>query len=399
MNCDLKRIDGETQDQYFYRICNMKDSLGFTWPQMAEIFNQEFGCDKGDTAYRKEWNAFSRILNANMDKLIGKNKYLDNIKEAKRELEKERKKLQTEKLEYSKWLREEARDEMIRDAIIEEIRKNYQFESPTTVFYEDSMRVACLCLADPHYGVYFKILGLHGEVLNEYSPEIFEERMEELFNRVVNIIEKEHIEVLHIYSLGDELDGILRVSQLMKLKYGVVESAIRYADYMSTWLNALSKHVYIKFQAVKGNHTELRMLGQPKGTFKDDNAALFINEIIKTRLEKNLNFEMIENPTGLIFDNICGFNLLGIHGEVKDLTSAIKDFSNTYNTMIDILIGGHTHHLNEETVGINKDVISVPSIIGIDDFSMKLNRTSNPGATMFFVEEGRGVVQEYRIKL
>ena len=39
---NLKRMENETQDQYFYRVCSMKDSLGFTWPQMAEIFNNEF---------------------------------------------------------------------------------------------------------------------------------------------------------------------------------------------------------------------------------------------------------------------------------------------------------------------------------------------------------------------
>ena len=42
MDNNLKRLDGETQDQYFYRICSMKESLGFTWPQMAEVFNAEF---------------------------------------------------------------------------------------------------------------------------------------------------------------------------------------------------------------------------------------------------------------------------------------------------------------------------------------------------------------------
>ena len=61
MDYNLKRMEDESQDQYFYRICNMKDSLGFTWPQMAEIFNNEFGCNKGDTAYRKEWAAFNKI--------------------------------------------------------------------------------------------------------------------------------------------------------------------------------------------------------------------------------------------------------------------------------------------------------------------------------------------------
>ena len=74
MDKSLKRMENESPDQYFYRICNMKDSLGFTWPQMAEIFNNEFGCNKGDTSYRKDWAAFERIFNGNVDKIVGDSK-------------------------------------------------------------------------------------------------------------------------------------------------------------------------------------------------------------------------------------------------------------------------------------------------------------------------------------
>ena len=81
------------------------------------------------------------------------------------------------------------------------------------------------------------------------------------------------------------------------------------------------------------------------------------------------------------------------------MENAIKDFSNTYNTNISILIGGHMHHYKAETVGVNKDVINVPSIIGIDGYSMSLNKTSNPGAVLFCVEENKGVTLEYKIKL
>ena len=76
MEHNLKRMENETQDQYFYRICNMKDSLGFTWPQMTEIFNDEFGCNKGDTAYRKKWAAFKSVLEANTDKIVGEDKQI-----------------------------------------------------------------------------------------------------------------------------------------------------------------------------------------------------------------------------------------------------------------------------------------------------------------------------------
>ena len=307
--------------------------------------------------------------------------------------------MQTEKLEYNRWLREEARDELIREKICNEIRMNNSIVSPQPLIVDKTSRSAVLAFGDEHFSTEFTIYGLYGEIINSYSPEIFEQRMWNLFYQTVDIITKEDLTTLYVFALGDFTDGILRCSQLMKLRYGVVEGTVKYANFISNWLNELTKYVKVKYQMVYGNHSELRMLGQPKGTFKEENTGMFVREMIKTYLENNPNFEIISNPTGLIFDNIEGFNVLGIHGEVRNMENAIKDFSNTYNTNIQILIGGHMHHYKAETVGVNKEVISVPSIIGIDDFSMSLNKISNPGAVLFCIEENKGITLEYKIKL
>lgn len=315
------------------------------------------------------------------------------------ELQKERYKIQTEKLELNRWLRQDARDELIVEKIVEAISNLPPLKIPEVLPVIHSNREYCLGFGDEHYNAEFEIRGLYNEVLNSYSPEIFESRMCDLLNQVIDIIHKEQIAKLNVFEMGDFSDGLLRVSQLMKLRYGTIEGTIKYADFICNWLNKLSNYVNIEFQMVFGNHSELRMLGQPKGTFKDDNTGLYVREIIKERLKDNPNFHMTINPTGLIFTEICNLNLLGIHGEVKNLETALKDFSNTYRTNIDILIGGHLHHSKSECVGVNRDVISIPSIIGVDDFSLSLNKTSNAGATLFVVEEGKGKVQEYNIKL
>lgn len=405
MNEILKRLTNETEDECVWRIGQAKSNglLGdMTWVDIAAFLNHEFREDEtqyyDSSAYRKKYKNFSDAY-----EIFGKNGFgeslLNDIGAQKRELDKARMKLQTEKLEYNKWLREAARDEMIVDKIVAAVKELTPLNMPKPIIVDKPSRSGVLAFGDEHYATEFKIYGLYGEIINEYSPEIFEKRMWDLFYKTVDLIEKEGLTTLYVFALGDFVDGILRCSQLMKLRYGVVEGSVKYADFISHWLNELSKYVKIKYQMVFGNHSELRMLGQPKGTFKDDNTGLFVREIIKTRLENNPNFEMIVNPTGLIFDNIEGFNVLGIHGEVRNMENAIKDFSNTYNINIQILIGGHMHHYKAETVGVNKEVINVPSIIGIDGYSMTLNKTSNPGASMLIIEKDKGVTIEYKIKL
>lgn len=404
----LKRLDGETENQTLWRIGKAKANglLGdITWVEVADFFNKEFREDEtqyyDSSAYRKRYKNFADAYDELFSQENFTNEEIMTIEEHKRELEKAKIKLQTEKLEYNRWLREEARDELIAEKICEAIKTLPPLEIPKRIVPTHSNREGVLLLADSHYGAEFKIVGLFGETLNEYSPEIFEARMWNLLDQVVEICHKEGFTSLNVYDLGDEIDGLLRVSQLWKLRYGVLDSAVYYGRFITDWLNELSKSVYVKYQMVKdSNHCQLRLLGQPKNTFKDENVSVIIADKIIDRLSGNPNFEFIQNPTGLIFDNnIVGYSVLGAHGECKNLEQAIKELSKTYRTQIDFMVGGHKHHQNSTNVGIESDVIAAPSIIGIDDYSLSLNKTSDPGATLFVLENGAGKVMEYNIKL
>lgn len=411
MNDILKKLPEENEDQYIWKVGQAKDFglLDSTWEELTPRLNAELGIDetewRGSSAFRKAYRWMQRAY----DNVFRQNGFIgvqgDELDMKKRALEKEKIKIRTEKLEYNRWLREEARDELICERIVEAIRELPPLDVPEILpahiegrVYND--REGCLIFADTHYGVDLKITGLFGETINEYTPEIFEQRMWNLLTQVIDICQKEGFTSLNVYDLGDEVDGIIRVSQLWKLRYGVIESTVRYGRFITEWLNELSKYVYIKYQMVKdSNHCQLRLLNQPKGTFKDENMAYIIAEKIMDRLENNPNFEFIQNPTGYVFDNIVGYNLLGIHGEGKGLESAIKDFSKTYGVEISFLIGGHKHHQNSSNIGIRSDVISVPSVIGVDDYSLSLHKTSDPGATLFVLEAGKGKTMEYNIKL
>lgn len=401
---EYTRLPNETDEALILRVCRDKPIIG-SWYDVCTILNKLLGAHYKPNTYRNKFQSYDRLRQVEIGK--SDSDLLNEIKEQRRELEKERKKIQTEKIEYNKWLREDARDELITEKIIEAIKEANFIDIPTPYEFQNyylnrrkvSNKTGILCFGDEHYGVSYEIKGLNGEILNAYSPEIFEKRMWDLFTQVIDIIIKEELDTISIYSLGDFSDGILRIKQLFKLRYGVIEGSVKYAKFLVEWLNQLSKYVKIRFQMVKGNHTELRLLGQPKGTFSNENMDYVVREMIRVCLNDNPNFEYIENPTGLIFETIYGQNFLGIHGEVKNMETALREFSNMYNVQIDYLIGGHLHHGASEEIGINREVIRVPSIIGIDDYSMELRKTANAGATMLVLEECYGIKVKYPIKL
>lgn len=408
----LRRKPDENEEKYLWRLGQAKESglYELSWDDISDIMNSEFRTDeseyRNESAYRKPYQQAKRFFDAGIFEARGSAQTVGQVEfdQAKRECMKERVKLQTEKLEYSRWLREDARDELILEKIIDAVRiEGKRDYAPTnareTVVGRDDA-VGVLCYGDEHYGAEFKITGLHGETINEYSPEIFRDRMERILSIVKSKVEFLGLKKLKVYSMGDELDGVLRVKQLKHLRCGVIDSAVQYGFYMSDWLRRLTEIVdEVELHMVAGNHTELRMIGQPKGTFEEENMSKVVRAIIKTKLEDNWKFKLVENPTGLIFDTVYGLNILGIHGEVKNMAQAIEDFSNTYKTNIDILIGGHKHHAASETVGIDRDVVSIPSIMGVDNFSMSINKSSNAGTTFLVMQDGLGITEQHNIRL
>lgn len=387
MNID--RQDGECLEQYLYRLGEYKSSglIDMTWDDITEKINEQCGADRSSDCYRKEYAIAKRYASQVFKRQNGDAMRAEILK----------RQAQTKNLETNRWLREYSRDELIMESIVGAIHELKPLDIPNRIDAAPTEKVGVLCMGDAHFGTSFTIYGLNGEILNAYNEDIFQQRMWRLFDETARIVSENGLSDLYVCDLGDFADGILRVSQLVKLQYGVVESTVRYADFIATWLARLTEVVRVHFGMVNGNHTELRMLGQPKSTFKDENMGIIVKAFVKERLKDNPNFVFVENKTGYIYQQICGYNVLCIHGD--EAQGGLKDFANTYGVRINYLIAGHKHHSRTDEIGMDVESIGVPSIIGIDSYSMSLNATANPAATLLLFEEGKGKTVQYTIKL
>ena len=397
---DFQRRPTESEQEYVFRICQMKDEIG-TWKDVANILNNNLGYSYDESRFRKQFQSYNKMFEATQHQHFD-DEYLDNLREQQMSLQKERYKVQTEKVEYNRWLREDARDELFIEQVINAIKDNKTSPTPTVEPIKGTVNNDLehgLFFADAHFGKEFKIYGLYNEVINEYSPDIFFSRMEKLLSETVLYIQKENISKLKVFNLGDSLDGFLRHSQLWTLRYGVVESAIVFSKYMAKWFRELSKYVCVEYHPTKGNHTELRLLDGKKGAHEHENIEDIINTIIEIYNEDNPNFKLVQNKTGLIFTQMAGYNLLGVHGEVKDLPQALKNFADIYNTQIDIIVAGHKHHATLNNCGYRKNAIGVGSVVGSDDFSMKIVKQADAAANIITFQKGKGKVNDKTIIL
>lgn len=369
------------------------------WQDITDFRNEYFKYPEHRDTIRKGSKLLLEYIQAGWD--LGPSSSILNSNEDLLELKKERIKIQTEKLELNKWLRELSRDELIAEKIVDAIHGLHPVDIPDPIIPINMKKEYLLTLSDAHYGVEFCIKDLYGYIMNEYSPRIFENRMWDLFYQITEQIKTDHIKVLNIFDLGDDLDGLLRAnSQLMQLKYGVIDSSILYANFLSEWLNELSHYVKIKFQMVKrSNHNQLRLVGQPKNAFPDEDMSKSMLVFIKERLKDNPNITIIENPTGLAYAQLGTYTILGGHFETKNLADELKNYSKTYGVPIDYIFSGHWHSSFSGDIGIDSEYISVRSLMGINPYSMQINKTAPTGASMFVFEQGKGITCEYRYKL
>ena len=399
----LVRKGNESFVDYAKRLIDGKENGIYKDVDKSEIYELIFGENVSSDHARKVLAGIKKFIDTLSEEgisSISDDELLIKIEAERQKLEKEKIKVRTEKIGLSQLLREESRFELFMEHTIDAIKKYGQVTvKPKQIIKNENNRSGALIFTDTHYDKELKIMGLDGEILNEYNPEIFENRMWKMLNKTLHICNKEGFNSINVFDLGDDLEGMLRMGQLMSIRYGLTESAIRYAYFLSSWLTEMSQYVRVNFFFTEGNHTDLRIISGKKGDFPHENMGKMIICLLREILRDNMNIIINTNNTENIYTKIQGFNILGVHGEEKDVASSIKDYSNIYNKQIDYLLTGHKHHANSINTGIRKGCIGVGSVIGIDEYSMKLKRVSDPTATFVIFEEDVGKTEEKTIYL
>lgn len=320
-------------------------------------------------------------------------KHLDDVGEVEAEgemqdmleqLKAERIKIQTANLEYNAIQRAEARNDLFNEQIIEAIKRlepldvskhenTYEVNSDTTLL---------ITLSDFHAGSTFKIFGLYGETVNEYSYDI-------MWHRLYNLIDQIEADAIEfkdckVAILGDCFENILRTSSLLKLREPVIDTVIKFSEDMCHWLLYLHTKLDadIEVVTVGGNHDCQRLL-ESRPNFEDENLTKFVVAYMKQRYEGIDGFE-IDDYQEIAIKNIRGTNVMFCHGEDKDLSATMDYFSNLYNVDIDEGYGGHLHRPESKSVGItevgDRTFTRVGSIVGIDTFAKKIRVAARPSA-------------------
>lgn len=335
----------------------------------------------------------SILENDEINNIQDENK-LQEILIAKKELEKERKKIQTINLEYNQYVRDISRFELFNEKIKEAIDNMPALIFSNTIQDKfNSKQTAVLCISDAHNGVEINMQTVFNEPINIYSPDILKKRLNKLADTVIKDYKNNfNYKKLIVFDLGDGIQNILRLSDIAKLKTGVIDSVLQYAEMISQFLNKIQNelNIQIEFSCLGGNHSELRLISTVRN-WESENLGKVIREFIALRLKDNQNIK-VDPYSDFSFKQIEGINILAIHGDdSKKNINEISYWEQYHNITIDILLMGHFHHQEQISLGYSptgdKEIIIVPSLIGIDEFSRKNRKLARAGAKFILFED------------
>lgn len=320
------------------------------------------------------------------------------------ELRKERIKLQTANIERNRIDRNTARQEMYYEQIGSACQTLPVPDFKPYSFSEEERAIKtnyCLTLSDCHYGAKFVSEN------NEYSPEIFKERLEYLTTYVEDFITSKRIDKLWITGLGDSLQGLIHLSDLKINDSSVVKAVVDYSRLIAEFLNELSVYADIEYTHVpSANHTQTRGLGTRASELADEDLEYVIGHYISDLLRNNqrINVVLADEGKQYVKVDIPNMSIYAMHGhQVKNINASIKDLSMLIRKPIDCLLMGHYHAGREIIAGEGLcndiEVLISPSFIGSDPYSDSLFCGSKGAVKIYGFNEIYGRTETYKVVL
>lgn len=324
----------------------------------------------------------------------------------------ERQKMRDLVRENNKVYRATARDELLREAVQDAVKRAGIFSgafadrgdrTDLVLSPSGSMVVA---LGDIHFGEYMDVRGFVGEVINHYDDQVCKARLNKLLHRIKDIYQRERVKDIHVMLVGDCIAGMLRMSQLQNLQYGIVDATILFSELLAEWIKEIADGTgaHVTVHLVGGNHDEVRPLGSKAGDFPKDNVIKIIHWYLEEKFGGYSAWVAISPLTGRYhYVSIEGYDFLMLHGDGGKIEDLSRDAVNVYGHHVDYFVCGHLHHEEEIASGTTKDgnsvIIRVPSLCGMDGYAQKLGRFSRPGATVLIMQQGMGRRCVYPIDL
>lgn len=389
----MERHDSETDFEFCLRCCLAKHNkeIDVEWADLVEAFPLLNSCHYdtlrknfvgkmgvGEVVKHYEDKIANMVIEAQPEQ--SQNDLLMELEMKKRELFKERVKLQ----DLNNAIKREGRPEARWEKAMEEFYKNIQMLPPIEIKLATDHKgsnEACILISDVHIGK-----GVDTPH-NQYNLEIAKYRLEQLATHVINYCEMHKVGTLNIDFLGDLIENNLHIEARVEQVCDTMEQVAYASEYLSQFISTLAPHFNkIRLHSVAGNHDRLEK--QYKDSRDVENFVRLIDTMIELRTGMKFERSKVDSEIEVYtLDN--GLTIALQHGHnVKNIDTLVKDVSFYLDRNIDFCHIGHFHNFKT-----SKGTIVNGSICGADKYANKLRYNDKASQVLaVYYEDGSQVI-------
>lgn len=388
-----KRLDGETDDEFIFRVSKDKDQIG-TWEDMAALFNTILGKNFTESYYRKRNKKHDRISCATEYNDQIDQKQFDKMMIGKREFERKKIQFRDERNAWQKQNYIDARAEEKLDRLEEELTSigkiNFEKHEEVQVSSDNDMLVI---LSDLHIGQTFD------SAFGKYNTDIAEDRLRQLLNNIISIQKTHNSEKCYVSLQGDLISGNIHKSIQVTNREDVIEQIKIATELISSFCYELSKHFRVVFMTnVSGNHTRIE---SKKDAIHDERLDDIISWAVELSLKHIGNFHVLKRniDTGIVDISIRNKTYIGVHGDMDSYNkSGVQNLCHALGFVPYAILFGHLYTCSVDEVNGVK-MIRGGSLAGCgDQYTIEKRLTGKP-SQMICICNSNGVMAYYPVEL
>ena len=397
---NIERKDNESEEQYLWRLGTGKESgvVDLTWDGIADLMNQEFREDETEyyssSAYRKAYQQARRFYEAGVFNDLTEDKYLNKLKEAKHELEKEKVKFRDERNEYNKLVREEARRESYKEQVLRAIKEfnckplGYTPKQDLGELKDCSMVIS---FTDVHAGIDIN------SPINVFNEDVLWFRMTEYIDKIREI-QARHSAKYGYVVLSELISGLIHSTLRIENNQNLIEQFLTVTKYLADFLVQMDKIFECTYVVMApGNHS--RISPKPEDSLRGENMDILAMPYLKAVLQNYHDIQFIDNEYDeyVAVFNVEGNTAMAVHGDRDNMSDVVQKLTMYTGVKPDFVFMGHRHTNAMSTVYDTK-VIQSGTIASTDNYARNLKLKNKPEQTVCIINKD-GLDCLYDIKL
>lgn len=388
----LRKSPDENLLQYQLRLFKNKDTYDLSFQEITNLINEETGQNYGESKYRKYMTPFIDGYDFAIRNNLDIQDAMDELAKERKEFEIAKIQFQDQRREYRKYLRHEGRlkhllKEMVDEFEIEMDKKPldwFKRIEPT-----GSKRAGVLMLSD-----------LHNEMVtdnhwNTFNEDVFYERLNQVVNETIDYKFYHNLDELHIFQLGDLIEGSLHRLTRIKETETATRAIQRVAEKLSEMIATLANtYPSVKFYSVAGNHD--RVASRKEEEIRTESFHEFVPWYMEARLKDFDNVEIVKNEydSEIIVADILNNTYFGVHGHLDNLGQVVQNLTLMIQKFPTAVLSGHIHKNFENEVH-SVDIIVNGGFAGTNDYAKDRRLTSKAHQKFLIVDEKGRKSTEY----